>query len=95
MGEEGGVSGEAGDDRGPVTAAGGESRRSRPIFEPATGDSYNFRFSAGKEFVEKFERLAEVIGVGCAHNHVEEVLDVALEIALEKTSLPFGMETSR
>jgi hypothetical protein len=33
------------------------------VLEPACTDAYNFRFSADKGFKEKFERLAEVLGV--------------------------------
>jgi hypothetical protein len=31
---------------------------SPPVLEPARTDTYNFRFSADKNFKEKFERLA-------------------------------------
>jgi hypothetical protein len=65
----------------------GERARSgdpRPIFEPATEERYNYRFSAGREFTGKLERFAEVIGVELPHFYMEEVLGKALEIALEK-----------
>jgi hypothetical protein len=54
------------------------------LMEPATADRYNFRFSAGKGFAEKLDRLAQVLGVRAPHAHLEELLDQALEIALEK-----------
>lgn len=73
---------DAGRDR--IYPPGGESRRSRPIFEPSTEDSYNYRFAAGKAFTEKFERLAEVIGIEYPNKHMEEVFELALDIALEK-----------
>ena len=45
---------------------------------------FNFRFSAQKEFKDKFERLAEVLGVVNAEKHMAEVLEKALDAALEK-----------
>jgi hypothetical protein len=58
--------------------------RPRDLVEPATGERYNFRFSAGNEFTEKFERFAEVLGMESPHNHLEEIFDRAIEIALDK-----------
>ena len=66
----------------PVVPSAG--KRSRDLMEPATEDRYNVRFSAGKEFTEKVKRFAEVLGIECPQNHLEEILDQALEIALEK-----------
>jgi 5-methylcytosine-specific restriction endonuclease McrA len=65
----------------PVPSA---DQQSRDLIEPATEERYNFRFSAGKEFTEKFKRLGEVIGVKNPQNHLEEILGKALDIALEK-----------
>ena len=45
---------------------------------------YNFRFSAGKEFKGKFERLAEVLGIEGAVRRMPEILEKALDLALEK-----------
>ncbi len=54
------------------------------ILEPAQLDTYNFPFSADRSFKEKFERLAEVLGVENAQKHMAEILAQALDIALEK-----------
>ena len=56
---------------------GGEMEVARP-------EVYNFRFSAGKEFREKLERLAEVLGVENATARMPELLEKALDLALEK-----------
>ncbi len=45
---------------------------------------YNFRFSAGKEFKGKFERLAEVLGIEGAMRRMPEIFEKALDLALEK-----------
>lgn len=58
--------------------------RSKPIVEPAEPDRFNFRFAADKSFKEKFERLAEVLGVENAQKHMAEILEQALDVALEK-----------
>ena len=47
-------------------------------------DEYNFRFSDDREFKDKFERLAEVLGVEIAQKNMAEILEKALDIALEK-----------
>jgi hypothetical protein len=58
--------------------------RSRDLVQPATPERYNFRFSAAKEFTEKFERLAEVLGIEAPQSHLEEIFDRAIELALDK-----------
>jgi hypothetical protein len=45
---------------------------------------FNFRFSADRSFKKKFERLAEVMGVENAQKHMAEILEQALDVALEK-----------
>ena len=65
----------------PVDAA---PKKSAPILEPARPDEYNFRFAADRGFKDKFERLAEVLGVENAQKHMAEILEKALDIALEK-----------
>ncbi len=45
---------------------------------------YNFRFSAGKEFRAKLDRLAEVLGIEGAARHMPEIIEQALDLALEK-----------
>ena len=54
------------------------------ILQPARPTVFNFRFSADRSFKEKFERLAEVMGVENAQKHMAEILEQALDIALEK-----------
>ncbi len=54
------------------------------MLQPARPTVFNFRFSADRSFKEKFERLAEVMGVENAQTHMAEILEQALDIALEK-----------
>ena len=54
------------------------------ILEQATGERYNFRFSADRAFAEKLERFAEVLGIEVPRNHMPEILEVALDLALDK-----------
>ncbi|GMR24354.1 MAG: hypothetical protein BMS9Abin37_2886 [Acidobacteriota bacterium] len=54
------------------------------ILEPARVDEFNFRFSADRDFKDKFERLAGVLGVRNAQKHMAEIIEKALDIALEK-----------
>ncbi len=67
-----------------------EAPRPRPtssspnLLEPARPDRFNFRFSADKNFKEKFERLAEVLGVENPLKHMAEILERAVDISLEK-----------
>ena len=61
------------------------SIRKRPSTQqPATPCEFNFRFSADRDFKDKFERLAEVLGVQNAQKHMASILEKALDIALEK-----------
>ena len=76
----------------PVPSPGG---RSRDPMVPAAEDRYNVRFSAGIEFTEKVRRFAEVLGIECPQNHLEEILDQALEIALEKKDPQRKLERRR
>jgi len=57
---------------------------SASILEPATPDHFNFRFSAGREFKEKFERLAGVLGVENPLKHMAEILEQAVDMALDR-----------
>ncbi len=67
-----------------------EAPRPRPssatpnLLEPAQPDRFNFRFSADGNFKEKFERLAEVLGVENPLKHMAEILERAVDISLEK-----------
>ena len=52
--------------------------------EPAQKEVFNFRFSADEEFKKKIERVAEVLGIDNPEGNLDEVIEKALEIALEK-----------
>jgi hypothetical protein len=54
------------------------------VLEPARTDVFNFRFSADGNFKEKFERLAEVLGVENPLKNMVEVFERAVDISLEK-----------
>ena len=62
-------------------------RVSPSILEPARPEVFNFRFAADRKFKEKFERLAEVLGVENPLQHMAEILEQALDIALDKKDL--------
>ena len=70
-------------------------RNSPTILQPATPELFNFRFSANREFKEKFERLAEVVGVENAQKHIAEIFEKALDIALEKKDPKRKLERRR
>ena len=57
------------------------------ILEPATPVTFNFRFAAERRFKDKFERLAEVLGVENPLQHMAEIMEQALDIALDKKDL--------
>jgi len=59
-------------------------RVSPTILEPARPQTFNFRFAADQKFKEKFERLAEVLGVENPLLHMAEILEQAMDIALDK-----------
>ena len=59
-------------------------RVSPSILEPARPDVFNFRFAADRKFKDKFERLAEVLGVENPLHHMAEIMEQALDIALDK-----------
>ena len=63
--------------------------------EVARGEVYNFRFSAGKGFREKLERLAEVLGIQGARRSMPEIFEKALDIALEKKDPKKKLERRR
>ena len=54
------------------------------ILEPARPETFNFRFAANRKFKEKFERLAEVLGVENPLQHMAEIMEQAMDIALDK-----------
>ena len=80
---------------GPDRSGPAGSRRTPDVLEPATEDRFNFRFSAGREFTEKFSRLAEVLGIESPRNHMEEIFEKALECALEKKDPARKLERRR
>jgi hypothetical protein len=57
------------------------------ILEPARPETFNFRFAADRQFKEKFERLAEVLGVENPLQHMAEIMEQAMDIALDKKDL--------
>lgn len=59
-------------------------RSTPPLLAPARPDQFNFRFAADRQFKEKFERLAEVLGVENPLVHMAEVLERALDTALDQ-----------
>jgi len=62
-------------------------RVSPSILEPARPEVFNFRFAADRRFKEKFERLAEVLGVENPLQHMAEIMEQAVDIALDKKDL--------
>ena len=54
------------------------------LLEPARPDLYNFRFAAGTGFKEKLVRLAEVLGIEMPERNMAEVLERAVDLALER-----------
>jgi hypothetical protein len=69
----------------PLSASPRPSQVPSPsILKPATPMQFNFRFSASREFRDKFERLAEVLGVENPLPHMARILERALDIALDK-----------
>ena len=45
---------------------------------------FNFRFAADRKFKEKFERLAEVLGVENPLHRMAEIMEQALDMTLDK-----------
>lgn len=76
----------------PPVPEGWGSRPSPSILQPATPTQYNFRFAASKEFKDKFERLAEVFGVTNPLQHMAEILERAVDLALDKKDLKRKLE---
>ena len=59
-------------------------RASPSILQPARPEVFNFRFAADRKFKDKFERLAEVLGVQNPQQHMAEIMEQALDVALDK-----------
>lgn len=58
-------------------------RVSPSILEPAQPEVFHFRFAADREFKEKLERLAEVLGVENPLQHMAEIMQQAMEDSLD------------
>lgn len=56
----------------------------RSRVEPCQPQLFNVRFTASEEFTNKLERLGEVLGVHNPQANVAEILERALDLALEK-----------
>ncbi len=68
--------------------AGGPAFGTSPgILEPARPELFNFRFAANRKFKDKFECLAEVLGVENPLQHMAEIMEQALDIADDKKDL--------
>ena len=80
-----------------------ETRNGRPAFrtspsilEPARPEVFNFRFAADREFKDKFERLAEVLGVENSLQHMAEIMEQAQpvmeagDMARIEAAIPLG-----
>ena len=63
--------------------------------EPASRETFNVRFSVSREFIEKVERLAEVLGVHHPKGNLEQLFDTALEMALDKKDPKRKLERRR
>ena len=70
-------------------------RTLRPILQPAQPAIFNFRFSANGDFRDEFERLAEVLGVDNAQAPIADILEKAIDIALEKKDPKKKLERRR
>ena len=68
----------------PIQEARPTPRVSPSILEPARPELFNFRFAADRKFKEKFERLAEVLGVENPLQHMAEIMEQALDVALDE-----------
>jgi len=79
----------------PVAGPAPEPKLSPPVLQPARLDVFNFRFSAGRDFKDELERLAQVVGVENAQNHMAEVMEKALDIALDKKDPQKKLERRR
>jgi hypothetical protein len=69
-----------------------DPRISATILQPATTEQFNFRFAAGREFKEQFERLAEVLGVENPLKRMAEILEQAVDMALDRKDLKRRLE---
>jgi hypothetical protein len=69
----------------PVEEPVQKPRRSTPpLLTPATPEQFNFRFAADRRFKEKLERLAEVLDVENPLKQMAELLERAVDLALDQ-----------
>ena len=79
----------------PPTPPVEKPKSSPTILQPAEPAVFNFRFSANQEFKDKFERLAEVLGVVNAQAQMADILENAIDIALDKKDPKKKLERRR
>ncbi|TDI45834.1 MAG: hypothetical protein E2P02_06380 [Acidobacteria bacterium] len=79
----------------PSAASVEAPKSSPPILQPAQPEVFNFRFSANRDFKDKLDRLAEVVGVENAQKNMAALLEKALDIALEKKDPKKKLERRR
>ncbi|TDI35829.1 MAG: hypothetical protein E2P02_27130 [Acidobacteria bacterium] len=79
----------------PPTSPVEKTKNSPTILQPAQPSVFNFRFSADRDFRDKFERLAEVLGVDNAQAHMADILEKAIDIALDKKDPKKKLERRR
>ena len=56
----------------------------RGSIEPATPEVFNFRFAANRRLKDKITRLAEVLGVHDPSRNLAELIETAVDLALDK-----------
>jgi len=80
-----------------VSSGGGESEfpRLSGSVEVASPGVYNFRFSGGKRLKQKIERLAEVLGIVGGARRMPEIIEKAVDLALEKKDPQQKLERRR
>ena len=76
----------------PPTPPVEKPKSSPTILQPAQPE---ICFSANRDFRDKFERLAEVLGVGNAQAHMSDILEKAIDIALDKKDPKKKLERRR
>jgi len=84
-----------GQDAALPTASRAAPPRPAGSVEAARPEVYNFRFSGGRKLKEKLERLAEVLGIENPRSRMPEVIERALDLALEKRDPQRKLERRR
>ena len=70
-------------------------KSSPPILQPACPEIFNFRFSGDRDFKDKFDRVAEVLGVQNGQKHMAKIIETAFDITLEKKDPKKKLERRR